>query len=129
MPVVCVNRPNRSAPRHFTAAAAARIWCYAKAAGATEATFLALVRERQCWDDPLDRREWLKRVQDILDALELIIEFVLSWLIEPRVRILKFFWNILPARVRLWLERKAARLINDLEDLRERIKALPPPPI
>jgi len=64
MPIVCIQRPNRSYVRNFTAADAARIWCYAKAAGATEETFLRLVRERHCWDLP-DETSWREKVQDI----------------------------------------------------------------
>jgi len=127
MPIVCIQRPNRSYVRHFTAADAARIWCYAKAAGATEETFLRLVRERHCWDLP-DETSWREKVQDILDALEELLEAVADLLEPSKFKVLQWLYRRLPAFIREFLERKIIELIRKIRDIIDKTNKLPPPP-
>lgn len=133
MPIVCIQRPNRSKPRHFTVTDAARVWCFAKKNGATEVRFVQIARENGCWDDKTseceDLKQYLETLFNILAAILLLISLPESIFIRILLALSRFIPPRLLARLGLPkllenLSKASRELEMVVEGLRDRIGRL-----
>jgi len=132
-PNKCYYKPNRSRPRYFTEADAARIFCQAKAdSGATEVGF---VRRCKCWESKTSECEELRQyIQSILEALAaiiLILALPQSIVARALIALARFIPAGLLARLGLiGLLEKIPSIRAELELILEglRVRSLPPPP-
>jgi len=109
MTIVCINRPNRTYPRRYTAKDVGRIACYAMDAGATQQEIISELNKR-CLKDLCD----CERIRSVvLDLLSLLLGAVIAFFvpIEAAAGAMLALISRVPAIARL------VRLVPGLEDL------------
>ena len=103
MPIVCINRPNRSHERPFTESDASRIICYAIDNGATIRGIIEGANRRGCIDLPAEECQELKNeIKRWLEAaIAILLAILLGLTAAGRIArvALVFARRILPARI------------------------------
>jgi len=125
MPIVCVNRPNRTHRRPFRASDVGRIACYAMADGESRDRVIAALQKRcpELRVCDCDESQLLKELADILEAV--LQDFVLARLGKLvriiRVVLSRFGWG---RTLLAWIDELIGRVVPELQVLVDRLREI-----
>lgn len=129
---VCFTRPNRTRDREFLASDLARLYCKQIKDGIfTHEDFVREV-DKRCGFPREDTTDWRRQIQDVLDALEAVLEELLKTVGPSGAKVLARIYKLLPPAIRARIERALGELlgkvIGKIRDTIDKVKRLPPQP-